>query len=467
MKNNMFLKIMMGTLTGTAMISSCNEKLNSKKVKGPNILFIFTDQQTINDMGAYGNPYVRTPNMDNLARFGVRFTQSYCTSPVSAPSRSSFMTGHMPHETKVIYNDNCMQGSFLTMGELFQKAGYKTYYAGKWHLPEEYPAAKDRDSIPGFQLLKFKNKERISGYGKDSDPIVTSAVEDFFHKKPEQPFLLCVSLLNPHDICGVPYNIHNLDTVVNPDCLPALPANHPYDPDEPEFIKECRNRTHYGQEVSSTHNFSSKDWRQYLYHYYRYTEKVDAEIGRIIEALEYAGLEENTLIIFTSDHGDGASSHHWAVKLSFYEEPVKVPFIVTWFGKTPAGRVDSTHLISGLDVLPTMLGYAGLEIPTNIEGRNVKQIIDNPLASWRSYLVSELAPDPDKKDFIGRMIRTERFKYNIYSWGKHNEQFFDLKKDPGEMHNLANDSCMKNFIEQHRIILKQWSDSTSDYFKTK
>lgn len=370
----------------------------------------------------------------------------------------------MPHETQVNYNEESITANFPNMGEFFQKAGYQTYYAGKWHLPEAYPAIEDKDSIAGFKVLKLKNKEQITGYGKDADPIVTSAVEDFFHHPPKQPFLLCVSLLNPHDICGVPYNIHNLDTVVNPHCLPPLPSNFQCDPQEPDFIKQCRNRTRYGAEVSLTHKFTSENWRQYLFHYYRYTEMVDAQIGRILEALEFAGLEENTLIIFTSDHGDGVCSHHWAVKLSLYEEPSKVPFIVTWFGKTPQGRVDSTHLISGLDVLPTMLGFAGVDIPKELEGRNVKQIIDNPSAPWRSYLITELAPDPEKKDFIARMVRTERYKYNVYSWGKNNEQLYDINKDPKELHNLAQDQSMKNTIEKHKLILKQWAESTKDYF---
>ncbi len=453
-------------LAGVVSLASCHSEKKDVAQKHPNILFIFTDQQTLRDMGAYGNPYVRTPYMDDLARFGVRFTKSYCTSPLSSPSRSSILTSRMAHETGVVYNGNLVDSTIINMGQLFKSAGYNTYYAGKWHLPEDYPAAKEMDSIPGFKVLPFEYPQRVSGFGSITDPMVTDAAVKFLKSKHEGPFLLAVSLHNPHDICAVPGN-HNLDTLVNVNSAPPLPFNFYVDPNEPEFVKDCRVRKNYGPEVSRTLNYSRNDWRKYLYHYYRLTELVDQQIGRIIEALEYAALEENTLVIFTSDHGDGAASHKWAVKLSLYEEPVTVPFIVTWFGKTPVGKVDSTHMISGLDILPTMLDYAGLSIPESLEGKSIKSIIEDPSSPWRDYVVSELAPDPDHTDATARMIRSIRYKYIVYSYGRNPEQLFDLQKDPGEMNNLALNPSMKPVMAQHRAMLEEHMKKTTDTFQRK
>ncbi len=236
-------------------------------------------------------------------------------------------------------------------------------------------------------------------------------------------------------------------------------------PDEPEFIKDCRARTYYGNELNIARNFSPQMWRQYLYQYYRLTERVDREIGKIINALEAKGLDENTLIIFTSDHGDGGAAHHWAAKLSLYQESVNIPFIVTWFGKTPANITDSTHLVTGLDVLPTMLDYAGLDIPAGLEGRSLKTIIEHPDTTWRSTVVTELAPDPKHHDRIGRMITDGRFKYNVYSYGQRNEQLFDLLNDRGEEHNLAYDPAYNSVKMRLRIQLERWMKQTGDYFK--
>lgn len=120
------------------------------------------------------------------------------------------------------------------------------------------------------------------------------------------------------------------------------------------------------------------------------TERVDRAIGRVLGALSERGLEENTLIIFTSDHGDGSGSHKWAAKLNLYEESATVPFAISWKGVTPAGRVDREHLVSGLDVLPTMCDYAGVKGLASFRGRSMRSVIENASAEWRDFVVTEL-----------------------------------------------------------------------------
>ena len=211
-------------------------------------------------------------------------------------------------------------------------------------------------------------------------------------------------------------------------------------------------------------NYSREEWRNYIYHYHRFTEAVDAEVGKVITALEKAGYSDRTLIIFTSDHGDGAGSHRWAVKLSLYEEPVTVPLVVTWFGETPGNEVRD-QLVSGLDIVPTILDYTQTDAPDLMRGKSLRHAIEHPHTSLREYLVAELAPDPKNPGRMARMVRTERYKYIQYSYGQRNEQLFDLKKDPGETRNLAYLPWKRKVVETHRAHLQEWVEKTDDPFE--
>jgi len=416
----------------------------AKTTDRPNVLLIFTDQQTIDAMGAYGNPYVQTPNMDALAANGVRFTNSYCTSPVCSPARSSIITGLMPHSTGVDYNSMAIRESVPNIGQILSEHGYNTIWAGKWHLPHSYPHARGVDTLPGFHLVDFLESDRMSGLGEVTDGPLADKVSEMLSEGLTEPFFMGVSLHNPHDICYVPREPDKYPHPPNINAAPPLPGNHVNDPSEPEFLKDCRKREYYGNELFLAKDFSEADWRNYMYHYYRMTEQVDAEIGKIIRALEQRGYDENTLIIFTSDHGDGVSSHRWAAKLSLYEEAAAVPMIITWFGKTPENEVRE-QLVSGIDIVPTILDYTGIETGHTFHGVSLKRAIEEPFYSLRDFVVTELAPDPKNPERVGRMVRTDRYKYMIYSYGARNEQLFDLQRDPEETKNLA-DRYGKRFM---------------------
>jgi arylsulfatase A-like enzyme len=184
----------------------------------------------------------------------------------------------------------------------------------------------------------------------------------------------------------------------------------------------------------------------------------------VLAALDDSGLADETLVLFTSDHGDGVASHRWTAKLSLYEEPTRVPFLVRWPGRIPAGRVDRTHLVSHLDVLPTFCDCAGIPVLSSFRGRSVRTIIDDPEAQWRPYVVTELADDTRDRSRKGRMIRTAQYKYNVYSSGARNEQLFDLRYDPGETQNLAYEPAMRLVLEAHRDLLREWTSTTDDSF---
>ena len=204
--------------------------------------------------------------------------------------------------------------------------------------------------------------------------------------------------------------------------------------------------------------------KAYLGNYYRMTERVDAALNRVLTALDSHGLTDNTLVLFTSDHGDGVASHRWTAKLSLYEEATRIPFILRWPKRIPAGRTDRVHLTSQLDVLPTLCDYAGIPRHPDFRGRSVKTIIDHPNVPWRDYVVTELADDSRTPSRKGRMLRSGQYKYTVYSHGARNEQLFDLIHDPGETQNLAYEPALQAIVKQHREWLHPWMEKTHDTF---
>jgi len=183
---------------------------------------------------------------------------------------------------------------------------------------------------------------------------------------------------------------------------------------------------------------------------------VDGEIGQILDGLKQAGLEDNTLIIFTSDHGNMDASHRMASKAQPFEESVGIPFLMKYKGVIPAGLVDGEHLVSsGIDILPTLCDYAGVEIPEHLIGKSLRPVAEGkPVANWRDYVVSE--------DAKWRMLRTEKYKYTTFSDPTSKESLVNLKKDPGEMRNLVDHPEYKQILGDHRQLLAQWSESTGD-----
>jgi arylsulfatase A-like enzyme len=203
-------------------------------------------------------------------------------------------------------------------------------------------------------------------------------------------------------------------------------------------------------------DYSDRDWRIYRWIYCRLTERVDAMIGKILDALKKHGLEENTVVIFTSDHGDMDASHRLGSKFLLYENSVGVPFLMQYKGVIPAGIVNEKSLIcNGLDVIPTICDYAGVKAPDYLLGRSIRQVAeggaDNPR---RPFIVAENGKS--------RMLRSERYKYCVYIDGENRESLVDMKKDPGEMQNLASDPKYRKMLNQHRVYLQQWIEESND-----
>jgi len=415
----------------------------------PNVLIITTDQQRVDAMSAVGNKRVKTPNMDSLAANGVYFTNSYCPYPLCSPSRAALHTSRMPHEIGVDHNSMAIDAEIPISGQVFREAGYDTGYAGKWHCPEVYPTG----GMSGFEAL---NKTTRTGkLAQLVDEETMNAAIEFIGRKREKPFLAVASFINPHDIClPAGGNSLILDEVwkrYQPAAgaeLPPLPANFGDTQDAPEGFNRKVRRDQWDE----------NQWRRYIYAYYRMMEDVDRQVGQVLAALRRSGQEDNTIIIFTSDHGEGLASHRWTGKMMYYEEEAAVPLIVSWKGVTPAGRIDRKHLVSGLDVLPTICDYAGVKGPPAMRGRSLREIIEKPQQAGCEYVVSEMANGPARSF----MVRTSRHKYMAFpeTDGRTAEMFFDLQTDPGEMKNLAGQTAFAAEIERHRKLLAEWNKLT-------
>lgn len=462
-------KISFGGLTLASAVSSLCTLVFAVSPGRPNVLLILTDQQHAGMLSCSGNRFVSTPALDRLAASGVRFEKAFCANPVCGPSRSSMMTGVLPSRMGIGNNEGVMlpvpeEILAHSLGRVFREAGYEAVYGGKWHS-----AVKPVES--GFEIV---SKDERAGLARDCVA--------FLRRQHVRPFLLFASFINPHDICYMGLRDYaqkkkiswpalmnsrlELETLDEALKLPAgvsreeffaricppLPNNFEIPPGEAEGMWKADNRVyrHYIRR-----NWNSEQWRLHRWAYSRLTEKVDSEIGQLLDALRETGLDENTLVVFTSDHGEMDGAHRLEHKSVPYEEAIRVPLIVSYKGIVHSGVVDHEHLIStGLDLIPTLLGFAGIPIPSSLPGRGVHLLAQGSPASWRSYVGIEGG--------AFRIIRTKRYKYVIYDSGERREQLTDLVRDPGEMQNLVAEPEYQSILTQHRQYMREWVRSNMD-----
>jgi len=425
-----------GTLTKNVFAAR-----QSRRPKPKNILLVFTDQQHIDTISAGGCRHVQTPALDRLKTSGVSFTQSYSANPVCSPARSCVFTGRTSSETAVYVNGRSIRSDIPNLGQWFsQQTDYETFYAGKWHLPRTYTS-----DIPGFKVINTG----IGGFGYLCDTVMSRSCEGFLRNRSKsKPFLLVASFLQPHDICEwLRLNMDKPEQLRYDELageLPELPDNFVYDKNEPKDIKQKR----LGNEPFKG-SWDKEHWRYYLWSYYRNIEHVDAEIGRILQTLEDGGYAKDTLIVLTSDHGEGLSHHQMVRKNTLYDEAARVPLLFSWPGHIPANTTDTTHLASGLDIMPTLCDYAGIKPPKNMRGRSLRSIFEDISIPTDHFIVTEVSTN------TGRMVRTPSFKYIAYK-DDSVEQLFDMRTDPGETKNLAESSRYALVLAEYRKMLRDW-----------
>lgn len=438
----------------------------------PNVLVVMTDQQSANAMSCAGNPDVRTPAIDSLAEAGVRFRNAYCSSPLCAPSRASMMTGRMPSELGIDDNVRTPSKPFpdRSLGRIFARAGYHCAYAGKWHVPGAVHGVRadtDHRESSGFTEIHAGTHEGLA-----------TACGEFLaaEQRRDAPFLLVASFNEPHGICewarGQAPPSGELPDVDWRE-LPVLPPNFAYGSEEPEALRLVQR---FAWTVHPTQQWDEERWRRYRHAYFRLCERVDAEIGTLLARLDASGLRDETLIVFTSDHGDMQGAHQWNQKKTLYEESAGVPFIIVPPGTTSPGRVCDELVSVGLDLLPTLCDYAGIQPDPEWAGSSTRSLVDlagspDTPVGWRTHVVTEtewtfpgLMPPPSMSKLIARMVRTARYKYMCHAWGSHREQLFDLWRDPGELTNLATSGAHQDVLDDHRRALIEHCDTLGEEF---
>ena len=423
----------------------------------PNILLIITDQHTGSIMSQRDYPYMETPGIDKIAESGVTFTRAYTTYPVCTAYRQSMMTGMMSSKLED-------PTQFPSIGKTMAEAGYETIYHGKWH-------------VGNTRIRRVADWHGFETYdGRQNDTTTRERVVDFIKQEHEKPFFLVTSLMNPHDTCELARLMSGIDDDwkdepvewdVPLEKTPPLPANFAIPENEPEGFS-VRRGSEPGSSMFRKHPtkyWTEKQWRQYMYGYDRLLEMVDAHIKLVIDELENQGLLDDTVIIYTSDHGDGHASHQWNQKMTFYEEAVNVPFIISWKGRTRAGVIDEETLSStGLDIFPTILKFAGVPVPESLHGVDMTpQVLADAggeSIAKREYVVSEI--NQLGGNLKGRMVVSQNFKYILFNNGANREVLFDLAKDPGELKAVTYDPAYRERLLAHRNMLVDWDKRIGD-----
>jgi len=424
-----------------------------------NILLITTDQQSATMLSCTGNQDLRTPHMDSLAADGVRFEKAYAAQPLCIPQRCSWYTGLMPHQHGITFN---ISGRTVTtpamMGHIFRDAGYTTGYSGKWHVNV---SEEDRDRH-GFEWM---NNIRCNG----ADTGIAGDFETFLAQTDGQPFLFSASFNNPHNICeaarGRPFPDGHPGLPESLDQLPALPDNFAIPAEEPSILRVVQEM--YRERNYPTRNWDEWRWRLHRWFYCRLTEIVDHRIGQLMQILRESGHGDDTLIVFSSDHGDGNAHHHWNQKQVLYDESVRVPFIVARPGSGVA-RVDRRQLVNtGIDLIPTLCGLAGIGCPSHLAGMDWSPALSNvELPLQRDHIITETEFGTFGKPagYMGRAVRTQHYKYMVYSAGDNREFLADMENDPGETVNLAGHPAHAGELQNHRRLLHDYISRTDDIF---
>jgi arylsulfatase A-like enzyme len=447
----------------------------------PNIVLFFTDQLRRDALGCYGNKICKTPNLDKLAAEGVCFENAYTTSPVCSPARASLLSGLYPHNNGVMMNTHIapawnkgLAPETATFSSILKGAGYSLDYSGKWHVhaelsPGDYGFDRHKDLgwekieiVPGseisadfgggkHQLLAGKN-----GVPEDETPLarkVQAGIEMMRERaKEEKPFFLRIDTPEPHFSCFPP---DPYASMYKPEDIP------PWDNFKDDFSGKPQGHLRKRQEW----HLDGKDWAwwsQVVARYYGVISHIDKCVGDVLESIKELGIEEETIFVFSTDHGDAMGSHgHFEKGGTMYDEVYRIPMIVKGPSEWVApGRNDA--FVRSLDLMPTFVEWGGAKLETPVDGRS--------LAGWTRGEKEKAWPDSVYCEHHGevwgyqtqRMVRTKRWKY-VYD--PHSiDELYDLQEDPAELVNRAADPACSDVLQEMKARLIGWNDATNDMF---
>ncbi len=502
MKRRRFLRDMNGAAAGTALATALSRQAGADREKPPikNVLFLFVDQQRQDCIGSYGNGIVKTPNLDRLASSGVRFTNAYTPAPVCTPARMSVQCGLWAHQHRLIFNTgNAPQKGgqddpnpgVRFFSEDLKESGWNLSHIGKWHVgtAKTKPSTRGYDDCtyyPGygipnniygykrnphlnphyeaylkslgvdtFSVTDMKNPEGTLFSGLQNGPkeasipayLANQAIDEINrHAKSDRPFFVSCHFWGPHAPYCLPEPYHSmyLDADIEP--WPDFDCDLT---DKPQMIRR------YGDYLG-TKWFNRKRISQLIGQYYGYISCIDDEIGRILDALEAVGTLEETLIVYSADHGSTVGSYRmWDKGYGMYDNITRIPMIASHPSFNPA--VNDSY-VSLIDLAPTFLDTAGLETPEIMEGSSLMPILRGEKKRLREdYIVTE--HHGHHCPFWQRMVRTDRGKFVFNYTAVH--EFYDLENDPDETKNII-DTVGDSTLEDYKEMLLDWMRRTKD-----
>ena len=439
----------------------------------PNILFVFSDQQRYSALGANGNPVVRTPVLDAMAAAGMSCDNCISNHPLCSPYRALLLTGQYGWRNGVIDNEYRPRRDIPTLPGLLRRGGYRTAHIGTFHLGRgPYPEA-DRygidylaalhDGSGYFDCRYWENERgptRRDGWAPAAETdLALRFMERHLAERGSDPFAAFVSWRPPH----WPY--------------PQYPEEHGgYDPAAVDLP---------GNVPPQMADFARRE----IADYYGCCTGLDAQMGRLLAALDELGIADDTLVCYTSDHGDHLSSHgygkpfdRWmhpsmrASKATPYEESCHVPFVVRWPGVTPKGA-RSDAFLGAIDLAPSLLGACGLEVPACMQGRDLSPVWRGepvppdpdhaPGGADSAYLMNMANGWPDRYDWVGRWrgVRGARYTYARWYRNERGPWLFDRRADPLEMENLAESAEARPALEEMEARLHRWMEASGDPFE--
>jgi arylsulfatase A-like enzyme len=416
----------------------------------PNIVLIIPDQLRAQALGCMGNPDAKTPHVDRLASEGVLFRQTFANTPVCCPARAILLTGKYPHKNGMVANDLRLRESEVTLAKLLREQGYQTGFIGKWHLdggkrdPGFVPLGPRRQGFDfwaacecrhdHFNPLWFRDTPEPVKSAKFEPEALTDVAVEFLRANRQKPFFLVLSMGPPHDPYGAPAEYRKL-----------------YEADKLAMRKNWQaGVTGAGREQIAA--------------YYAAITAIDDQIGRLLRTIKDLEIDQNTLVLFTSDHGDMLGSQGRRLKRKPWEESIRVPGIVRWPAGAKAGRkVDA--LFSHVDFAPTLLSLCGLKASKEMQGSDLSAVIrgksDKGPDSAFFQIFVPFAGDGTPHPWRG--VRTARHMYARTE--KEPWVLYDLEKDPGELTNLAADPASEAIRKELEARLTKWMSDTGDSWK--
>lgn len=431
-----------------------------------NVLFIATDDLN-NDLGCYGHPLVQSPNIDRLAARGVRFDRAYNQYPLCSPSRVSMLTGLRPDTTRIFDLRTDFREIIpdaVTLPQLFKQHGYFTARVGKlfhYGVPRHIGTSGLDDPASWDQVVNPRGRDKeeedqiinhtpdrglgsslslLAAEGTDeeqTDGMVALEAIRLMEENREKPFFLGVGFFRPHSPYIAPrkyFDLYPLERIK----LPEGPA------DDRDDIPEA------GLWVNPPHWGVSEDKLiEAIQAYYAAVTFMDAQVGKLLDALDRLGLADHTIVVFWSDHGYHLGEHGLWMKQSLFEESARVPLIMAAPNLQGNGRA-SAATVELLDVYPTLAALCGLAAPQNLQGTSLRPLLDNPAAEWTEPAYTQVRR---QGNFMGYSVRTDRWRYTEWDGGKRGVELYDHQTDPHEFTNLARDPRYAETIAELEKLL--------------